>query len=113
MKNILTRAMGVGDDLEVDFRVDPAQPDDIYLLCTDGLTNFVSEERITEVLGNDGDHQQQIQTLVDDAKKAGGGDNITLALVTLDDGVAPVMGKVRGSVKEANRQLTVVLEPEV
>lgn len=111
MKNILTRAMGVGEDLEVDFRVDPAQASDLYLLCTDGLTNFVTEERIAEVLGNDDDHDQQVRTLVEDAKKNGGGDNITLALVTIDDEVTPAQSKVRGMVKEANRQLTVLLEP--
>jgi serine/threonine protein phosphatase PrpC len=110
MKNILTRAMGVGEDLEVDFRVDPADVDDLYLLCTDGLTNFVTEERITEVLNDGNDHDRQIKVLVEDAKKNGGGDNITLALVTINE-TTSAEGHVRGTVKEANRQLTVLLEP--
>jgi serine/threonine protein phosphatase PrpC len=110
MKNILTRAMGVGEDLEVDFRVDPADVDDLYLLCTDGLTNFVTEERITEVLNDGNDHDRQVKVLVEDAKKNGGGDNITLALVTINE-TTSAEGHVRGTVKEANRQLTVLLEP--
>jgi protein phosphatase len=113
MKNILTRAMGVGDDLEVDFRVTAGQPNDVYLLCTDGLTNFVSEERIQEVLASKSQPEEQAQTLIEDAKKGGGGDNITLALATVEEDSPPSTANVRGAVKQANRQLTVLLEPEV
>ena len=98
------------EDLEVDFRVDPADADDLYLLCTDGLTNFVTEERMTEILNDGDDHDHQVKLLVEEAKKNGGGDNITLALVTINDTTSSE-GHVRGSVKEANRQLTVLLEP--
>jgi protein phosphatase len=113
MKNILTRAMGVGDDLEVDFRIDPALEKDVYLLCTDGLTNFVAEERIGEVLASGKTPEQQTQLLVEEAKKGGGGDNITLALAAVDEGSASAEGTVRGAVKQADHQLTVLLEPEV
>jgi hypothetical protein len=53
IRNILTRAIGVGDELEVDFTIAAAEPEELYLLCTDGLHNFVSEERIAEVLAPD------------------------------------------------------------
>jgi len=112
MKNILTRAMGVGDDLEVDFRVDAGQPNDVFLLCTDGLTNFVSEERIGEILSTSKQPEQKTQMLIEEAKKGGGGDNITLALATVEEGSQSSAGTVRGAVKQANRQLTVLLEPE-
>ena len=113
MKNILTRAMGVGDDLEVDFRVDPGQANDVFLLCTDGLTNFVSEERIQEVLSNGQTGEQQVQQLIEDAKKGGGGDNITLALAALEDATVSEADNVKGTVKRADtQQLTVLLEPD-
>jgi protein phosphatase len=84
IRNILTRAIGVGDELEVDFTVAAAQPGELYLLCTDGLHNYVSEERVAEVLATVADREACLRTLVDDANAGGGGDNITLALAWVD-----------------------------
>jgi protein phosphatase len=53
-------------------------------LCTDGLHNFVSEDRITEVLATQPDREACLQTLVEDAHAGGGGDNITIALAWVD-----------------------------
>ena len=80
MRNILTRAMGVGDELEVDFKILPMQPDELYLLCTDGLHNYVTDERIVEILGSDGSADERADQLIEAAKKGGGGDNVTLSL---------------------------------
>jgi protein phosphatase len=84
IRNILTRAIGVGDELEVDFSIAPAEPDEVYLLCTDGLHNFVSEERIAEVLATQSDREASLETLIEDAHRGGGGDNITVALAWVD-----------------------------
>jgi protein phosphatase len=84
MRNILTRAVGVGEDLEVDFTLLAATAGDVYLLCSDGLHNFVSEERIREVLASHRDRAECLQTLVDDANRGGGGDNITLAIAWIE-----------------------------
>ena len=84
IRNILTRALGVGEDLEVDFTVAPAQPDELYVLCTDGLHNYVTEERLVEVLTRESDRDKCLDTLIEDANQGGGGDNITLALAWVD-----------------------------
>lgn len=84
IRNILTRAIGVGDELEVDFTIAPAGPEEVYLLCTDGLHNFVSEERITEVLSTQPDREASLETLIEDAHRGGGGDNITVALAWVE-----------------------------
>jgi protein phosphatase len=84
MRNILTRALGVGEELEVDFTVAPAHPDEVYVLCTDGLHNYVTEERIVEVLTTTADREKCLETLIQDANSGGGGDNITLALAWVE-----------------------------
>jgi protein phosphatase len=84
IRNILTRAVGVGEEFEVDFSISPADPAETYLLCTDGLHNFVEEDRITEVLTTESDREACLDILIEDAKKGGGGDNITLALAWVD-----------------------------
>lgn len=84
IRNILTRAVGVGEDFEVDFTISPAVPGETYLLCTDGLHNFVDENRIAEVLSTETNRARCVDILVEDAKKGGGGDNITLALAWMD-----------------------------
>lgn len=84
IRNILTRAVGVGEEFEVDFALGAADPAELYLLCTDGLHNFVDEARIHDVLTRETDRTAAIETLIDDAKRGGGGDNITLALAWAD-----------------------------
>lgn len=107
IRNILTRAVGVGEELEVDFTVAPARDGEVYLLCTDGLHNFVSEERIAEVLATQPDREACLQTLVDDALKGGGGDNITLALAWTDSAQAHPTARVSGAVTESPNGLRV------
>ena len=110
MRNILTRAIGVGEDLEVDFTILPASAGDVYLLCSDGLHNFVSEERIVEVLRSNRDRAECLQTLVDDANRGGGGDNITLAIAWIE-GNAPQPGaRLSGAVWGDGTSLNVQLQ---
>ena len=79
-KNLITRALGVDENLKIDFTEEDTRADDRFLICTDGLTNFVSDEDIyrivTETSGID-----PVATLVDTANANGGGDNITAVLV--------------------------------
>ncbi len=110
IRNILTRAIGVGDELEVDFTIAPARAGETYLLCTDGLHNFVPEERITEVLSTQPDREACLSTLVEDALRAGGGDNVTIALAWLDAAVARPTPRVNGVVMAAPTGLRVQLQ---
>lgn len=76
-KNVITRAVGVTDKVRADiFEVD-LNENDTVLLCTDGLSNMVTDERIFEIVSS-GVHSEEIaRKLVDEANKNGGQDNIT------------------------------------
>jgi len=100
MRNILTRAMGVGDELEVDFKILPMQPDELYLLCTDGLHNFVSEPRIAEILGSEQTADARADQLIDAAKEGGGGDNVTLSLAWVTSDRVAKHATIAGTVTE-------------
>jgi len=82
IKNLVTRALGVEPGVEPDLVENMVRPDDIYVLSSDGLTDVVSDEAISEVLRN---HQSSLEKaghlLIDMANKAGGPDNISIILV--------------------------------
>jgi len=85
-RNVLTRAVGTGEAVEVDTgRVD-LLPGDLLLLCTDGLTNMVSDEEVAAVLQGGPASEQMLAELVGRANAAGGLDNITLILLQPGDG---------------------------
>ena len=76
-KNIITRAVGTNEEVEVDLQTLESNPGDIYLLCTDGLTDYISEEEILEI-SEKGENGNSLRHLVSTAKERGGKDNITL-----------------------------------
>lgn len=80
-KNIITRALGVGDELRVDFCEEFIDKDDVVLICTDGLTNYVSIEEIIS-LTSDGKFNDFSERLVNKANENGGGDNITVVTLS-------------------------------
>ena len=78
---IITRALGIDAEVEVDtYRVD-LRPGDRLLLCSDGLTNMLSDDTIASTLRRHTDPQQAADTLVDMANQAGGDDNITVVVL--------------------------------
>ena len=79
-KNIITRAVGVAENIRVDFNEEPLQEDDVLLLCTDGLTNFVRDETITDIIIRS-DPSEYAEKLVQAANENGGGDNITVVTI--------------------------------
>lgn len=80
-KHIITRAIGVDDFVQIDFCQEDFYDDDILVFCTDGLTNYVKTDDLTN-LTNDGQYQNFAGRLVDLANENGGGDNITVVAVT-------------------------------
>ena len=89
-KNIVTRAVGIDRYVDVDeFQVLP-RTGDRYLLCSDGLTDEVTEDDIAHVLRTVEEPEAAAEDLVRRANEAGGRDNITLIVVdVVDDGVGP------------------------
>jgi len=82
MASTLISALG-GDDLTVAVGLVDLQPGDVLLLCTDGLTRHVTDERIAEVLGRAPDAAAACRELVGDALEGGGSDNITVVVARM------------------------------
>ncbi len=80
-KNVITRALGLNDVVEVDVRTHEIKPNDRYLLCTDGLSGHLDDEELLEVVKDGGDLTAVVLELVERANAAGGADNITVVLV--------------------------------
>ncbi len=77
-KNIITRAVGVADDLKVDFFDMKLKPGDRILMCTDGLSNMVTEEDILKVIKENNGVEDIVNALVERANENGGRDNIAV-----------------------------------
>jgi len=88
-RSIITRALGPEPEVEVETFTCPGRAGDVYLVCSDGLTSMISEERLRDLLRADGSLDEAAQRLVEAANEAGGKDNITVVLFRLgDDGGA-------------------------
>jgi len=80
-KNVIVRALGMKETVEVDLVRLPLQEGDVVLLCCDGLSGMVSDEQLGELIRqHQGDLKAGAQALVDAANEAGGVDNITCVL---------------------------------
>jgi len=79
-KNIITRAVGVQWDVELDFHVLELCPGDRLLLCTDGLSNACSDAEIAALLGSR-PAEEAAEELIRSANRSGGHDNVTVVIV--------------------------------
>jgi PPM family protein phosphatase len=81
-KNLITRSIGTHPQVDVDLESDPVVEGDIFLLCSDGLTDVLSDHEIRDVLATRGKNPQEISDMLVRAANAGGGpDNITVIVV--------------------------------
>lgn len=86
LRNIITRALGMEDTVMVDTNAADAKPGDVYVLCTDGLTDLVEDAAIARIAQQDpNDLQAVINRLVSAANALGGIDNITVGLYRIPD----------------------------
>ncbi len=88
-RSIITRALGPEPEVEVDVQTVPADAGDVFLLCSDGLTTMLDEERIRGILAGAASMSEAVRVLVDEANRAGGRDNITALALRLEDVNAP------------------------
>lgn len=82
-KNEITRALGAGEDVEVDVFVGEYKKGSYLLLCSDGLTNMISDEDIRTSIIDKNDVFDACEELIQKANNAGGTDNISVALIKL------------------------------
>ncbi len=80
-KNVIVRALGLQEDVEVDTRYFTCRPGDRFLLCSDGLTDLVSDAEIREILAEPRSGEETTERLVQRALDYGGVDNVTVLLV--------------------------------
>ena len=82
-KHVITRAVGAEPEVRIDIFDVAFEDIDQVLLCTDGLSNMVSDDGIAAILGSDEKVRQKAQSLLDRALENGGKDNITVLLIDI------------------------------
>ena len=80
-RHVLTRALGVRPVVEPDLAELSPEADDVFVLCSDGLTCHVEDEEIAEQVGDAADPDACVEALVDLANARGGDDNITVLIL--------------------------------
>lgn len=108
-KNLITRALGAEEAVEVDTATIPIEAGDRILLCSDGLSDMVTEDRISEVLSKPSpDPETPVRQLLSEALEAGGTDNVTIVLLdvkrqehqNVSQGAQDVLGDRSSSTRE-------------
>jgi protein phosphatase len=95
-RSVITRALGTDPDVDVDTFSVLAENGDLFLLCSDGLTDMVSERSILDVVErNRDDIDGALRALVKAANRGGGQDNITVVAFEIADGALPNDGDTR------------------
>jgi protein phosphatase len=84
--NVITRALGMHDAVAVDLYAEDVEPMDLYVLCSDGLSGMVRDDRILQIVqGANHDVEKAAKLLIAEANRNGGEDNITVVLVRITD----------------------------
>lgn len=85
-KNVITRALGVRENVEVDYRLVKVKAGDTFVLCSDGLCGFAEDDEIFAVAEKaNGDLKQIVDDLIQMANDRGGADNVTVLAFTIED----------------------------
>jgi protein phosphatase len=83
-KNVIVRALGMDRDVSVDTHYESPNNGDIYLLCSDGLNDEVSDDDIADILDTHTDLETAADMLIEAARDSGGKDNISVVLVSVE-----------------------------
>ena len=104
-RNLITRALGIAPEVEVDVSTETLESDDIYLLCSDGLSDMVSDEDILAIVTEHSPNYEKVaQSLVNQANNNGGTDNISVVLVTMNEAFSDEHGLSSGVSQEIEPQ---------
>ncbi len=86
LRNVITRALGSDEEVEADIIECDVRPGDLFILCTDGLNTMISDEEILKrALASANDLEAMCASLVEGANEAGGEDNTTVVLVSVEE----------------------------
>ena len=83
LRNVIFRSIGLTKEPELDLLKGKACPEDLFLLCSDGLTDMVPDDQIRNILCSGIDIHRKVEELIETAKLAGGRDNITVVLASV------------------------------
>ncbi len=83
LRNIIYRAVGIKQELNLDLVIGKTVAQDTFLLCSDGLTDMIMDDQIQDILCLDSDIHRKVEELIETAKAAGGNDNITVVLAAI------------------------------
>ena len=85
-KNVITRALGVRENVEVDYRLVKVKPGETFILCSDGLCGFAEDDEIFAVAEKaGGDLKRIVDDLIQMANDRGGADNVTVLAFTIEE----------------------------
>lgn len=83
-KNVITRALGMQDQVVVDLQHDEPLEGDVYVLCSDGLSGMISDDEIQHILTEHSDLREACKKLIVQANEHGGEDNITAVIIRIE-----------------------------
>src|SRR4029079_4864716 len=87
--NVITRALGIREDVMVDLLTQDTELGDVYLLCSDGLSGLVSDELIHEIVTKAPSLEDACKSLIEKATFSGGTANITAVIAGVEAGAPP------------------------
>jgi protein phosphatase len=99
IKNLVTRALGVEEIVLLEVNEFPVEVGDLYLMCSDGLSDMVQDAGIAKIVNTEGTLEHKVQMLVDAANDNGGRDNISVLMVEVQEAtekrglIARLLGK--------------------
>jgi protein phosphatase len=83
-KNVIVRALGMKESVQVDLLSDPHRVGDVYLMCSDGLSGMVDDAGLAYLLSDEQDLDLACERLIQAANRSGGVDNITCVLARVE-----------------------------
>jgi serine/threonine protein phosphatase PrpC len=83
-KNVIVRALGMKESVQVDIMTEVPRPGDTYMLCSDGLTGMLKDDQIQHILMTERDLDRAVERLITAANEEGGVDNISVVLARVE-----------------------------
>ncbi len=83
-KNVIVRALGMKDSVQVDIITEVLRVGDIYLVCSDGLSGMLTDAEMQHIVGEETDLDRAVDNLIDAANEHGGIDNISVVLTRIE-----------------------------